>query len=400
MLRELSATVRGHRMARRRSANDAYNFYSDGGRDRCDVDYNWPTTLRVPPDGPKLVYLDLNHWVSLAKALSGHRDGDRYSSILAACQTASEERYAVFPVSASIYMEISKMRQYRQRCDLRRVIERLSGYVAVPARSVILSHEIETLLDSLVGPNPRSITSMDYLGCGVNWALGLRGFRVMSPEGRDVTEEERASHPHGPAAFDALFAAAELRLSRHSIDGSAPSDEAEFEARGNDRLAVSQVAEARAFQEVEQVARFNDDSRWRRSRVRDVIAAREILIEISDPLWEGFADRHAHLPASPPPVSDLLDTVFPEPAQARRGFDSMPSFDVSVSLKTSYHRDPNHRWTSNDMHDIDALSSTLPYCDIVVTDKAMTSHAERTGLADRLNTIVLSRLSDLVGYLR
>lgn len=386
-------------MARRHSTNDAYNPHSNAGRDRSDVDYNWPTTLRVPSDGPKLVYLDLNHWVSLAKALSGHGDGERYGSILAACQTAAEEQYAVFPISDSIYMEIAKIGQYRQRCDLRRVIERLSRYVAVPARSVISRHEIETLLDSLIGPSPRSIISMDYLGCGVNWALGLIGFRVMSPEGRDVTEETRASHPHGPAAFDALFADAELRLSRKAIDGFAPGDEAELEASRYDRLALFRVAEARAIQEDEQVERFNDDSRWRRGRIRDVVAARELLIEINNPLREGFAARSAHLPASAPPASGFLETVFRERAHARRAFDSMPSFDVSVSMKTSYHRDSNHRWTPNDIHDIDALSSTLPYCDIVVTDKAVTSHVERTGLADRLNTIVLSRLCDLIGHL-
>ena len=275
-------------MARRRSTNDAYNPHSNGGRDRSDVDYNWPTTLRVPSDGPKLVYLDLNHWVSLAKALSGHGDGKRYSSILAACQTAAEEQRAVFPISGSIYTEILKIGQYRQRCDLRRVIELLSGYVAVPARSVILRHEIEAMLNSLVGPNPRSIISMDYLGWGVNWALGFIGLRVTSPEGRDVTEEARASHPQGPAAFDALLADAEVRLSRNVIDGFAPGEEAEFQARGYDRLALFRVAQARAIQEVEQVERFNDDSRWRRGRIRDVVAARELLIEIKQPSLGGL----------------------------------------------------------------------------------------------------------------
>ena len=77
----------------------------------------------------------------------------------------------------------------------------------------------------------------------------------------------------------------------------------------------------------------------------------------------------------------------------------MPSFDVAVALKSSYHRDAMHLWTQNDIHDINALASTIPYCDIVVTDKAMASHAIRTGLAERLNTIVLARLSDLPKYL-
>ena len=77
----------------------------------------------------------------------------------------------------------------------------------------------------------------------------------------------------------------------------------------------------------------------------------------------------------------------------------MPSFDVTVTLKTEYHRDPNHSWTPNDVCDIQALATTLPYCDVVVTDKAVVSMITRSGLADRLNTVALRSLDDLVGYL-
>ena len=121
----------------------------------------------------------------------------------------------------------------------------------------------------------------------------------------------------------------------------------------------------------------------------DVVAAREVVIEISDALFRGLAARGA-----------TSEGLFPEREDARRAFDSMPSFDVAVTLKTSYHRDPQHQWTPNDIHDIDALGSTLPYCDIVVTDKAMASHANRTGLAKRLDTVVLPRLADLLEHLR
>jgi len=53
----------------------------------------------------------------------------------------------------------------------------------------------------------------------------------------------------------------------------------------------------------------------------------------------------------------------------------MPSFDVSVTLKTSYHQGPTRRWAANDIHDSDAVSSTIPYCDVVLTDRAVAAHA-------------------------
>ena len=73
----------------------------------------------------------------------------------------------------------------------------------------------------------------------------------------------------------------------------------------------------------------------------------------------------------------------------------MPSFDVAVTLKVAYHEDLNHRWTPNDIHDIDALGSSVPYCDVVVTDKAVASQLRRTGLDERLETLVLTSLDEL-----
>ena len=77
----------------------------------------------------------------------------------------------------------------------------------------------------------------------------------------------------------------------------------------------------------------------------------------------------------------------------------MPSFDVSVTLKSSLHRDANHEWTNNDIFDIRALSLTIPYCDVVVTDNAMCSHVMRHNLPQRYATIVISKLTELPDHL-
>lgn len=138
------------------------------------------------------------------------------------------------------------------------------------------------------------------------------------------------------------------------------------------------------MQELEQVARFDENPRWRRGRIRDVVAAREILIEINELLAAGLRDRGAE-------VEDVLGP----PERTRELLDAMPSFDVAVTLKTEYHRNPRHRWTTNDIHDIDVLGPAVPYCDVVVTDKAVAAQAVRTGLADRLDTTVLRRLADI-----
>jgi hypothetical protein len=351
--------------------------------------YGWPQTLRLPPRPPKLVYLDLNHWVALSKALAGHRDGDAYRDVLTGCLRALERGDAVFPISDSIYLEISKNGRYRQRRDLREVIETMSRFMVVISRSYISSHEIEALLDRIVGPSPRPANPMDYLDWGVARAFGkVGGFKVRSSTGKDLTAEVRESHPDGAAAFDLVLAKAELELNRRVIEGPAPGEESELRKLGWDPRAAFEVAERRAQQEIDQVRRFDQDPRWRRGRIRDVVAAREILIEVNDALSRGLSVRGATLEA----ISLQLDDT-------QRAFDSMPSFDVAVTLKTAYHRDSRHRWVPNDIHDIDAMGSTLPYCDIVVTDKAVASHVKQTHLAERLDTVVVWRLADLLQYL-
>jgi len=359
---------------------------------RAPPAYVWPRTLRQPSRPPKLIYLDVLHWVSLAKANTGHRDGGQFADVLAASVEAVEAGAAVFPISDAIYMEVSKIGLHRQRRDLRDVIERVSQYRVITSRVLIAKHEIEALLDELIGPSPNPAVEMDYLDWGVARAFGLvGGFRIKTIDtDEDVTEDAAAKFAGGPEAFYRRLALAELELNRKTIEGPTAEEEPKLRADGWNPRAGYEVAARRAAQEMDQVERFNDDPRWRGERIRDVVAAREVVIEINEMLYDGLSRRGA----------SLADVFSEDDIEAtRHAFDSMPSFDVAVSLKAAYHQNPAHRWQPNHIMDIDALASTVPYCDLVVTDKEAASHLDRTGLADRLETTVLSRVEDLVHHL-
>lgn len=77
----------------------------------------------------------------------------------------------------------------------------------------------------------------------------------------------------------------------------------------------------------------------------------------------------------------------------------MPSADVRISMLTAAHRNPQTRWTPNDIFDIDALSDAVPYCDIVVTERHAHHVLHSAGLPDRVGTMVLASLEDLVAAL-
>ncbi len=292
------------------------------GRKRTDGPYRWPATLRLPPRPPTLVYLDMLHWIALAKAHNGHPDGRRHEETLAALVNAQASGTAVFPISDSIFFETSQIGQHRQRRDLRDVIELLSEYFVVTSRSVISTHEIEALLDDLVGPSSRPINAMDYLGWGVARAFGIAGgSRIYDEHGADITEDARLAHPGGPDEFDRLHRSAELELVRNVLAGPAPDEEAQMRSLGWRPGNESDVGTKRAEQEREQQSRFKADPRWRKGRIRDLVAAREVVIEVNRILTEAVNDRAA----------DLAE-LFSTPEHARAAFDSMPSFDVAVTL--------------------------------------------------------------------
>lgn len=93
---------------------------------RPPTEYLWPRTLRLPERPPRLVYLDLNQWVALAKAQSGHSGGKPFRDVLEACVGAVERGAAVFPLADAIYYEVSKIGPYRQRRHLADAMERVS----------------------------------------------------------------------------------------------------------------------------------------------------------------------------------------------------------------------------------------------------------------------------------
>jgi hypothetical protein len=155
-------------------------------------------------------------------------------------------------------------------------------------------------------------------------------------------------------------------------------------ARGWDPTVARRIAEDRAQSERELAQRLIAEPEYR-DRVRDVVSARYMAVELIDVLKEAV-DAHGLDLAE---IVDDIDT-------ARRLTDSMPSGDAWISLLTAVHRNPQSRWQPNDIFDFDALSVAIPYCDIVVTDRHACRLANSARLPSRLGTKVIPTLDQLV----
>ena len=351
-----------------------------------------PATLRLPIRPPKLIYLDLKDWILLSKVRSRHQDVKDQGYLLEACLNAVEDGEVVFPLSEYVYSEISKIRNYRQRRDLREVIEQVSKFRAVTSLTNVVTREIEAMLDRIVGPNPTPVTPTDYLGWGIGTAIGGNSdIGIVSEQCDDVTEMVRSMHPAGPVAFDAAMSNAQLEIDRMVIDGPTPDEEPRLRAEGWRPEVVVSVYERQATEELAQVRRFDDNPEWRRGRIRDAIATRHLISDVGGILTNGLESRGP----------DARDVFFAADGEDLRSMvNAMPSSDVTVTLKTSLHRDAHHRWKKNDIYDMRALSLTIPYCDVVVTDRSMRSHVTRNKLPERYGTVVISQLSELPEHLR
>ena len=283
------------------------------GAVRTDVRYAWPRLLR-PQGEARLVYLDLNHWIGLAKAAVGHPDGRRHQDSLEALRGLHQSGQVVLPLSATHYMEMTRITSARQRHDVAGVMEELSGFDCLMDRMVVIKLELEAAFDELLGTPGRVFESLPLIGNGALQALGMRGgLRIRDASGADVTERTRLEWKEGPQAFDAWRLQAERKLNWSMLAGPTEQEEPELRREGWDPEKATAVSHERAKQEEEQSARLSEDDRWRRGRLRDVVGARYLALEI----FETLEKNPPGAVRTSPPFSTRLRTCGVSPTLCR-----------------------------------------------------------------------------------
>jgi hypothetical protein len=81
-----------------------------------------------------------------------------------------------------------------------------------------------------------------------------------------------------------------------------------------------------------------------------------------------------------------------------RIISGMPIVDIESSIRHANFRDGNHKWTTNDIHDLSFAGAAVTYCDVVLTEKHL--HAQLTQVAHRYGTAIFRRPEELIAYLR
>lgn len=158
-------------------------------------EFAWPLFHSLRPDKPKLVYLDLNHWISFAKAHVGHSDGKIYRPVFLHCLDALKNGKAIFPLSIVHYQEMTKIKDFRQRKDIADVMELLSRFQVLLGLTQIRDVEADTAYARALNIEPIMQSILTPVGLGISYALGGFGeIKIQGPDG-DITQQFAKENP-------------------------------------------------------------------------------------------------------------------------------------------------------------------------------------------------------------
>ncbi|MEV5712435.1 hypothetical protein AB0L41_00985 [Amycolatopsis mediterranei] len=319
----------------------------------------WAQVVR--PSMP-MVYLDLNHLIYLAKEnVSPGSAPNGYKELLTSAVLAASEQRAAFPLSGQHVFEISAIKDPRQRAQIADVVELLSGYAYLLGRPEIARLEIEAGIESVLGEAP-DLTLIPLVGSSFGWAFGkIGGMKIVDSEGNDASNVARRNM--GADRYESFLRYANYSLERAMLAGPADEEIPDLRSKGYKPEASRIGQESRLAFEKDLSGRLENNPRWRRGRLRDLVSGREIAHEWLDAINEVNDQRvRCGRPSFDPPADAM-----------NRFFAAMPHTQVAISMKTRYHRNPAHKWTTNDIVDIDAMSVAYAYCEAVFTDKAARS---------------------------
>jgi hypothetical protein len=346
----------------------------------------WANVMR--PRIP-LVYLDLNTIIYIARAMSGDtKVPGSYGDLYTAALRAKFEQRAMFPLSGEHLWEISKITDPKQRGDIADILETLSNYNYLLGRTVIAELEFEVGMAKIMGEDI-SAKSVPLVRPTFGQAFGwVGGMKIRNSAGGDGADAVRAQMTN--AGIDKLMARMNYEMERRMLRGPSDEDLEVLRADPNFQPEVAIEGQKQRVQwELDTEHVLKEHPKWRRGRLRDVIGAREIVHEWMDMYTRMRIDRRkAGMPDFDPPDDEM-----------RSFMGSMPHTQVAISVKTRYHKNPLHKWTVNDIVDIDAVSIAYAYCEAVFPDKAVRAALQSSKELRTIGTFVPRRPEELTDWL-
>ena len=335
-------------------------------------------------------YLDQWVFIRLARAATGKPDAPSDPDLLQALIGAANAGVA-FPLSWTHYIETSSIKSERQRRDLANVMASISHFRTIRSRRDLLRNQLLMAMHERFGRPTFRPEKLEPLGVGVHWVF-------------EGVEKVLRVHDAGDELIDPEQFPREMRIRategfEYQVMAGPRDDEVQLlrERYGYKPEATSEAGRGRLEWEREFVGLLVDTPPNDPAELRVWIQAREVVHENLDLLVRVFQEYGL-------PIRRLTGGFGEENPEQRRQFiseffDLLPSVQVAVDLKLAVHRNNQRGWAQNDVYDTDAMSIAVPYCAVVVADKAVADALRRAKADQRHGTLITGKLEELAGVL-
>ena len=315
----------------------------------------------------KIVYLDQNHWIELARAAYGRKAKPGIPEALAVVRHAASVGAACFPLSLTHVIEIHKNQTPDRRTRLARFMLELSRDTTTADLTAVVRHEAHAALSKALPHRISPPGPLAYLGHGLSHAAG-RDFALSlqwpAAAIGAIPEVQRK-------AFEKeVLSLVNLHLLSGTLPSGAPATPLPPNDLSPDRRFRAALAEWRG------AAR-----RYSQRELQRIIYA----ITFAD-VWDVLREiLHNHNEA----LRDFA--LLGEPGWCRI-LDDMPSRRVDMHLRREWAKNPQLTPKESDLNDWASLGIAVSYSDVVLTEK-QTANLLTRGFSTRAT--VLAALTDL-----
>lgn len=344
---------------------------------------------------PVVIYLDQNKWIDLLRCDKGRESSAEIKQVLELLRIKVSAKKVLLPLSPAHYLETWNRRNWQSRHELAGLMRELSGFATLAAVQRVLCWEVENFLLSNFRSASCNCPIPDVpklvLGRGVDHAFSSVTGRMRLVDRvatKDAVEGRKIQPPEPLIALIARVRETanesyewwSLACFEDSLDYEG------FETRSEYRLGSERVLREESF-----ALRLKHDPYLLR-RLSDYLIAEEIGFATDNINQIGFWHDSK--------IGQLKDAWMKEgPTFGRALIDSLPSRSCIVNIRKAKHDNPQWKWQQHDQTDMAQLAVSVPYCDVVVTERQWCHVIRATKLDRRFNTQALDRLVDLLPIL-
>ena len=314
---------------------------------------------------PKLVCLDMKDWVALGRAHYRLHTEPGVTNALQVLEKAIDASRIVVPLTSANLLEVSGVASGERRMRLAEFMIHLSRNQSLIDHVATREREI---FDAL---------RLEYLGRPPSAHDPVRTRLLRWGVGAAAGAERVVVDGLSPAVQEHLREVLNLPFVSARALGGLSSAENRAATRGMDEAWQTAEEEVRRG-----TAHLNSAERWQ-------LEGRFVLLE-----GEGRAQLQALAPLLGIAWSQL-ERWLEVPEHRIAIMKAIPSASIALRLRLSREKNPQQRTHRNDLKDLVFLSSTLPYANVIVTEKAWGQFVSRERLDVEYGTKICRSVSEL-----